>query len=189
MRLHTLTTKGFTLIELMVSVAIFSIVMVIAVGSLFSMMDANRKAQALKSSINNLAFALENMSRQIRSGSTYHCGVGALTTALDCPSGGSQIAFEPYGGSASNANDQVVYRHAGARIERSTNGGATFLPITSPEVTVEDLTFYVVGSLPNDFPMQQPKVVITLSGYAGVTDRTRTEVRLQTMITSRLLDE
>lgn len=184
-----LGVRGFTLIELMVSVAIFSVVMLIAVGALFSIMDANRKSQALKSSINNLAFALENMSRQIRSGSNYHCGVGALTAAIDCPAGGTQIAFEKYGGSSSNADDQVVYRHAGTRIERSVDGGATYLPITSPEVIVEDLTFYVVGALPEDFPKLQPKVVMTLRGYAGDTERTRTEVKLQTMITSRLLDE
>ncbi len=163
--------------------------MLIAVGSLFSMLDANRKAQSLKSSTNNVAFALENMSRQLRSGSNYHCGTGALTTPLDCSSGGTQIAFEPYGGNTSNANDQVVYRLFGTEIQRSVDGGATFLAITAPEVTIEELKFYVVGSLPNDFPMQQPKVVMTMRGYAGTTERTRSEMRLQTMITSRLLDE
>lgn len=183
------TKRGFTLIELLVSVMIFSVVMLIAVGSLFSMLDANRKAQALKSSINNLSFALDAMSRQIRSGSSYHCGTGALAVPLDCASGATQIAFERYGGDAGDSGDQVVYRLANSRIERSVNGGATFLPITAEEVTIESMKFYVVGALPDDFPQQQPKVVMTLRGYAGTNERSRTEVKLQTMITSRLLDE
>ena len=41
--------KGFTLIELMVSITIFSIVMLISVGALLSIIDANRKDQSLKS--------------------------------------------------------------------------------------------------------------------------------------------
>lgn len=180
---------GFTLVEILVSVMIFSVVMLIAVGALLSMLDANRKAQALKASINNLSFALENMSRQMRAGSSYHCGTGALTAPLDCRNGGSQFAFEKYGGNPLSANDQVVYRLAGSRIERSTDGGATYLPITSPEVVVEELMFYTVGAPSTDSPKEQPKVIITLRGYAGENNRTRTQVRLQTMVTQRTLDE
>lgn len=182
-------TRGFTLVEMLVSVMIFSVVMMIAVGALLSMLDANRKAQSLKSSINNLSFALENMGRQIRAGTTYHCGTGSLTEALNCPSGASQIAFEPYAGNLSSQNDQVVYRLNNSRIERSIDGGATFLPITAPEVVVEELSFYVVGALVEDSPKEQPKVLITMRGHAGENVRTRTEVRLQTMVTQRLLDE
>ena len=39
--------KGFTLIELMVSLTVFSIVMVVSIGTLLIMIDSNAKAQAL----------------------------------------------------------------------------------------------------------------------------------------------
>lgn len=181
--------RGFTLVEILVSVMIFSVVMLIAVGALLSMLDANRKAQALKSSINNLSFALENMARQMRAGSSYHCGTGTLTATLDCINGSSQFAFEKYGGDPATANDQVVYRLASSRIERSIDGGATYLPITAPEVVVEELMFYVVGAPATDSPKEQPKVIIKIRGYAGENDRTRTQVRLETMVTQRSLDE
>jgi prepilin-type N-terminal cleavage/methylation domain-containing protein len=181
--------RGFTLVEILVSVMIFSIVMLIAVGALLSMLDANRKAQVLKSSINNLSFALENMSRQMRAGSSYHCGTGTLTEPLDCINGASQFAFEKYGGNPASANDQVVYRLSNNRIERSLDGGAVYLPITAPEVVVEELMFYVVGAPPTDSPKEQPKVIITMRGYAGENQRIRTEVRLETMVTQRTLDE
>ena len=57
--------RGFTLIELMVSVTIFIIVMVIALGSLLSISEAERKAEQLKTVMNNLNFGLESMARAI----------------------------------------------------------------------------------------------------------------------------
>ena len=190
--------RGFTLVELLVSVMIFSIVMMIAVGSLLSMIDANRKAQSLKSVVNNLAFALDNMSRTVRDGNTYHCGGAPFTAAADCAGAGSTIiAVEKYGGSPSNASDQVVYcrgsgtlcSDTGTAILRSTDGGANYLPITSSEVVIENLRFYVTGSLRSESPKLQPKVLMVVRGYAGVSARVRTEIKLQTTITQRLFDE
>ena len=40
---------GFTLIEMLVSIALFAIVMVVCVGALLSLVTANKKAQALES--------------------------------------------------------------------------------------------------------------------------------------------
>ena len=186
-----LPSRGFTLVELLVSVFIFSMVMLIAAGSLLSMIDANRKAQALKSVVNNLAFALDAMGRSIREGSTYHCGAAPYTTTADCAAGSTEIAFEPYGGSSSNPNDQIVFRLVNGRIERSLAGGqsGTWFPITAPEVTIEELHFYVKGSAEVEVPKVQPKIVMTLRGYAGVNTRSRTEITLQTTMTPRLFDQ
>lgn len=65
--------KGFTLIEMVISLAIFSIVAVIAVGALVRILGQNRQAQSIQSSVNNLSFALESMSRELRTGRNYHC--------------------------------------------------------------------------------------------------------------------
>ncbi len=179
--------RGFTLIELLVSVAIFSVVMLIAVGSLLSMVEASRKAQAMKSVINNLNFALESMSRTIRVGTTYHCGTtGTISSAQNCAQGSSYFAFEKSGGDTGSSADQVIYRLLSSRIERSTDGGGEFIPITASEVIVETLTFYVVGAESSD--TTQPKVVMVVRGYAEVTARTRTEFNLQTTIAQRLPD-
>ena len=181
--------RGFTLVELLVSILIFSVVMLIAVGSLLSMIDANRKAQTIKAVVNNLSFALDGMGREIRTGSTFHCGSsGALASPLDCGgSGGTLIAFEPYGGDPSNANDQMVYRLSSNKIERSVDGGATYAAITAPEVTISDLRFFVIGSSASD--AVQPKIIMLLHGYAGTNEKTKTEIRFETSMTPRLLDE
>jgi prepilin-type N-terminal cleavage/methylation domain-containing protein len=181
------TQGGFTLIELLVSVAIFSVVMLIAVGSLLTMTEASRKAQALKSVMNNLNFALESMSRTIRVGTNYHCGIGGAASTQDCIQGSSYFAFEGSGGDPNDPSDQVVYRLIDSQIERSTDGGDNFLAITASEVVIEDLQFYVVGSAPGPDTIQ-PKVVMTIQGYADITPRTRTEFNLQTTIAQRLPD-
>ncbi len=188
--------RGFTLVELLVSVMIFTAVMLVAIGSLLSMVDANRKAQSIKSAVNNLSFALDAMSRQVRTGSTIHCGAaGALSVPTSNCTEETLLAFENFNGNPSDANDQIVYcqgnnstcSSSGTSILRSTNGGATYAPITSPEVTIVYMHFNVIGGLPGDGV--QPKIVMTLKGYAGTSDRTRTTINLETMMTTRLLDE
>ncbi|PIR82626.1 hypothetical protein COU20_01550 [Candidatus Kaiserbacteria bacterium CG10_big_fil_rev_8_21_14_0_10_59_10] len=187
--------RGFSLIELMVAVTLFATVMLVSIGSLLSLVEANRKARALESVMNNLNIALDGMVRAIRMGSTYHCGSGNLTQPLDCPSGGSQIAFEPFGGDPGDPDDQWVYFHDPSTqgLYRSTRSGSNPALITSPQVLIEEMTFYVVGTdrgcevSPCD--MVQPKVVITMKGTAGSERvRTRTSFSIQATAVQRLLD-
>lgn len=65
--------RAFTLVEMMVSLGIFSIVSVVALGSLVRIITANQKAQSLQSAMTNINFALEAMSRDLRVGTSYHC--------------------------------------------------------------------------------------------------------------------
>ena len=68
-------TTGFTLIEMMVAVSIFAIVVMISMTAILSIVDSNRKAQSLKSVMNNLNFALETMTRSIKTGHGLQVGV------------------------------------------------------------------------------------------------------------------
>lgn len=202
--------RGFTLIELMVSVTIFIIVMVISLGSLLSISSAERKAEAFKSVMNNLSFALESMSRTVRTGINYHCPAGPGSAGIDepkdCENGDDEIAFEAARGDINDSGDQVVYRletdaaacgqtgSEGGCIMRSLESGAlgTFVPMTSPEVIINNLTFYVVGSVPQfegDPTNSQPKVVITLSGETSSGVGQNSTFNLQTSVTQRLYDQ
>lgn len=64
--------KGFTLIEMMVSLAIFTVVALVSVGAFLKVLDANKKSVNLKTTINNLNFALESISREMRVGKDYY---------------------------------------------------------------------------------------------------------------------
>jgi len=187
-------SRGFTLVELLVSTAIFAVVMTISVGALLSLADANKKAQAIKSVMNNLNFALESMARNMRVGFDYHCEeIGTLSnieTPQDCSSnGGVLLAFEAHDGNIETSADQVVYRYdaTNKRIERSEDGGATFSYVTAPEVQIDELKFYALNTSRAD--NNQAKIVITLKGTAQASDlRIATTFAIQTTVSQRLLD-
>ena len=67
--------RGFTLIEIIVSLGVFAIVAVVAVAALLKIVSANKKAQSIQAAMTNLNFALESMSRELRVGAKYHCGM------------------------------------------------------------------------------------------------------------------
>ncbi len=208
--------RGFTLIELLVSVGIFMVVMLITIGALVGMADADRKAQSIQAVVDNLNFALDDMSRNIRTGMTYHCvengidpggePIGNLSLTSNCGfNGSSYMAFEGAGGSSSNPNDQIVYWFApaatcgpgytGGCIEKSVNSGQTFLPLTSPQVFIDSLRFYVTGTCPLTSgsgcapDSLQPKAVIVLSAHIQLTAQTKTTIELQTTVTQRIFDQ
>jgi prepilin-type N-terminal cleavage/methylation domain-containing protein len=185
--------RGFTLIEVLVSVAIFSTVMTIALGALLAMSEADRRAEATKSVIDNLNFALDSMSRAIRTGQNYHCSSqGTLTSPLDCVSGSSYLAFL-----SNDGLTRVAYCLAGGVVRRQLSQGSldtscassNFLPITAAEVSISNLTFYVVGSVPGSPDNTQPKVTILLNGTVQVTASLQSKFDLQTSVTQRLYDQ
>lgn len=182
--------SGFSLIELMVSVALFSVVMLVSVGSVLALVSANRKAQALQSVMNNLNIAIDGMVRSIRMGSVYHCGdIGDYAVARSCQNGDVLIAFEPFGGNPSSPADQWVfwYNATAKRLYKSEDGGATPFALTAPEIQIEEAKFYVVGAESGD--NIQPKVVIVLRGVAGAQDaKTRSTFSVQSTAVQRVID-
>jgi prepilin-type N-terminal cleavage/methylation domain-containing protein len=187
--------RAFTLIEMMVAVSIFAIVMLVGTGALLSLVEANSRAQAINSVINNLNAAVEDMSRTLRVGSVYHCETSStpppattLATAKDCASGGGLLlAFESSTGDTNDVNDQVVYRLNGTQLERSLASGAngTFVSMTAPEVTIEEMSFYVIGAARGDGI--QPRVLMHIKGSAKVPGGTTT-FNVQASVVQRLLD-
>jgi len=163
---HNKKTKGFTLIEMIVAVSIFIVVVVIAAGALLSVIQANRKAQSIKSVVNNINFAVEGMARSIRVGSDYS-------------GGGSSITF------LASDSSVVTYRLHGTILQRDEDGGG-FISITSPEVTINRMSFTISGEEDNDD--LQPQVIIIVQGHSGENLTTRTDFNIQTTVSQRLTD-
>ena len=77
--------EGFTLVEMLVAIAVFMSVMVVAIGALMSIINANKKNQAIKSVVDNVTFALDSISRDMRSGINYKCSPdGSSYTSDNC---------------------------------------------------------------------------------------------------------
>jgi type II secretory pathway pseudopilin PulG len=175
---------GFTLIDMLVSVGIFTATVTIGVGAAMASINANQKAQSIQLVMNNLSFALEHMARNIRTGITYHCDVGflPLDTPRNCTTGASSFAFEDR---ALGSGDTVAFKLDSGRIEKSVDG-APFAPITAPEVVIETLRFHVTGALKGDD--LQPRVTIVLQGYAKTGNDERTDFDIQTTVSQRVMD-
>ncbi len=177
-------SRGFTLVEMIVSVALFSIVMLVSVTALLALIDANRKARTLQSVVNNLNVALDGMVRSLRMGSNYRCGgTDPITDGpASCPDGATVISF------VDRVGDVVIYQwdSVAHRIQVSTDGGP-YSYLTAPEVDITEMKFYVVGTTPSDFI--QPKVVMVIKGTANAHNiKTRTTFSIQSTAVQRILD-
>ncbi|MBC8464839.1 MAG: prepilin-type N-terminal cleavage/methylation domain-containing protein [Parcubacteria group bacterium] len=167
---HT-DTKGFTLIEMIVSVAIFATVVLIAVGALLSIIAVNRKANELRVVMENLNFAIESIARGVRTGTDYGCTV----VSGNC-NDGNQLYF------IDQTSNNVRYTLTDGLITRQVGGGDT-VPVTSSEIVIEDIHFWVRGVGTGD--MMQPRVLMTVQGMSGVEGKNETRFSLQTTISQR----
>ncbi|HEY6018493.1 MAG TPA: type II secretion system protein [Candidatus Paceibacterota bacterium] len=197
-------SKGFTLIEVMVSVAIFSVVMTVSLGALLSMSDSDRRAEALKSVVNNLNFALDSMTRTIRTGYNYHCnttgtdfstpgpqdctGAGASYLALKAADG-TLVAYCLY-------NGQLMREQLASGPLDTICGSSNFSSMTSSELTITNLQFIVIGSCPQQNGAGctsdniQPKVTILISGSLKTgTNAPPIQLSLQSSATQRIYDQ
>lgn len=187
-------SRGFTLVEMIVAVGLFAIVMLVSIGALLSLIEANRRAQALQSVMNNLNVAVDGMVRSLREGSGYHCGsipVGDATA--DCTEGEELIAFKPFSTSLVDPPHWLYWYaeddNGVGRLYKSEDGTlAGGLPITSPEVSIESVTFYVIGSQRGGGNTVQPKVTVVIKGTAGQKVTSRSTFHIQATAVQRVLD-
>ena len=184
---------GFSLIEVLVSLSIFAVVMTIAVGSLMVLIAANSRSQNMQEAMTNISFALDSMTREIRTGTDYYCITsGTLPSAgaavQDCSDGGA-LAFNEGGKSltvnTSNDSRRIKYRLQGGTIQRSLGNGS-YVPITSANINITDLRFYVSGSTRGD--LESPTATIYISGTAGEDASELATFNIQTTVVQQLLD-
>lgn len=167
--------KGFTLIEMLVAVAIFSIVLVISMGAILTIIDANRKAQTLSSVMNNLNFALESMTRTIKTGVDPSLSGGVLTVdAIDLTSGNFSRREVSFRLDETDGQGQIVRQV----------GSGSWIPITSDEVDIDQLSFSQFG----DGDFNQPKTVIFIEGTVSIASNIQSVFKIQTSISQRRLD-
>jgi prepilin-type N-terminal cleavage/methylation domain-containing protein len=185
-------TDGFTLIELMIATTLFTIVMMMGVGSLVVSSNFAKASQKLRIAVDNVNFAMESMTRELRTGTHYYCGNGNYdlvnnSAVNDCVNG-SFVAFNPQ--ITPSSPTRIVY----FRVPRNDGSGTTSLrkcelspsivcsDVVSGDVDIQMLNFYVTGSLPGD--KIQPSVEIVIKGVVTVKG-VATPFALQSMATQR----
>lgn len=214
---QNLKQHGFTLIEMIVSLALFTFVITIAVGALLMLMASNRQLQGEQSVMTNLSFAMDSMTREIRTGTFYYCDSQGSTNGTnnifnpsnnvdtilgdlyqDCENGNPSInkiqglAFKEGGDSITGAADRILYYFDSSegKIYRRIGGGAP-QSIVSSGIKIKKMEFFVTGSkklsLGGPNITDQPSVTIFIEASEN-GDATDKSYYLQTTVTQRTLD-
>lgn len=182
--------NGYTLVELLVAMALFLIVLSIISGLFIKSMNNQRAAVNLLEVNDSVSFSIEQMAREIRTG-YYFC-------TNDYP-----ISFPPYPGYPDcglleddelqfvNAFNQVVwYRLNNEAIERGIEDPSTlirtYMSITTANVKVKRFNVELIGNNLNDgYP---PRIIISLAIAATEKNLENFVTNIQTTISARLLD-
>jgi prepilin-type N-terminal cleavage/methylation domain-containing protein len=210
--------KGFTLIEMIVSLAVFAVVVTVAVGAMLVLINTNQQLQAEQSVMTNLSFALDTMTREIRTGYNYYCwsnpnnnnnGQGAIfnganltahealgASVNDCASAGNHafqgVSFFEGGNSltGSGGERRVMYFYNGSEktIMRRV-GNQSPQSIVSSGLVITNAKFYVTGST-NLIPggNTEQPTVTIYIEAQEKVDPTGKTYYLQTTVTQRTLD-
>ena len=194
---QNIKSKGYTIIETMISLSIFIIVILTGMSALLNANLVHQKSQDMRSILDNLSFIMEDISRNIRTGYNYRCISGifsntSISTAQSCNLGGA-MAFESDVGNSESDADQWVYKIEGSggtyNISKSTDGGNNFTQLNLNEINIDSTSgFSVLGApSPTAGDSQQPLVIIKLSGKITFKDIV-TPFSLQTSVSQRIID-
>lgn len=193
--------RGFSLLELIVAMGVFSIAAVVVVGSFISLLDAQRRAVANQTAMDNIRFAMDAMAKEIRTGSNY---ANTCSFADYIPATGVKPFPCPAIKFINAKKEEVFYRWRnidGSVIEKAIDpvlsfscidnfddpihsacpDTGKFLAITDEKVRIDDLKFYIIGNAPGDG--LQPYVVINIEATVNPNNpKARTEIALQTAV-------
>ncbi len=193
--------KGFSIIEMLVALALFATVALVALTSVISLVGANDKARTTRNALDNLSFAIEDMTRNLRFGKNYYCrpsgsegvpiSITISTPRLDCQGGGSYMAFMNKFGYI------VLYRYDSVNkriLKKETSikwGSADFTdnfndgyePITSlTDLEISLFKIYVIDDNP---VTTAQRATIVIQGTAGVRVATKSSFNVMTSVFSR----
>jgi prepilin-type N-terminal cleavage/methylation domain-containing protein len=164
--------RGFTLVELLVAITLFSIAISIAIGGFVRALRTQRELISLIAANSNASLAIEQMAREIRTGTNFDY--------YGCPDATVKICD---GLTFTNANDEVVVydldKTSGGALERIVN--STPQKITADNVSIEYLNFSLLKGIP-------PRITVSLG--VGASHQTAPELagnitNIQTTISSR----
>lgn len=173
--------KGFTLVEIIVSVGLFSVVMLVATAAYLTIIMLDKEARATNELVVNLNFAVDSISRNIRTGSNYSCAGAGNGTC-------SQFSF------IDSQEQKVTYLLKNNTVAQcvfpkdSTQVCSTSVAVslTDPRIQVNTLAFNVRGVGATD--RVQPQTIMSIRGTMPSAKGKTVQFTLQTSATQRYLE-
>ncbi len=172
--------NGFTLLEMIISIGIFSVLVVASLGVTLGVSNAQIKAANIQSTQDNIRFSLELITKEMRTGSEY-----VLSTFCSIP--GQEINF------ITSSGEGRLYYLSGGAIERvkgsvpfSGSDCARGIPLMADEVAVERFRF-VTGGTGAGSEDGQSRVTISMSVRSkSLKDPLESRMNLETTVVQRL---
>lgn len=166
---------GFTMVELLVAISLFSLVVVVAVGGLANTIRTQRQLAAMIAANSNISLALEQMARDIRTGSGF-CATVNITDS--CPGWPNEIDF------TNAAGQDVAYRLNAGKIEKD-DGSGVFRAITGDNTVVRYLNFTLMSRLSTDSYPARIMIDVGVSPPSSIVGVSDIISRIQTTVSSR----
>jgi len=173
------TKRSFTLIELMVSMTVFSLIIASASGVFTSVLQAQRKLLATQELLSQTSYLEEYMSRSIRMAKKDV--LGACITAksnYDIVSGQS-IKFMNY-----KEECQEFYLLSSHLME---NKAGVVSELTSDTLAVNNFNISLLGNSQSDNLQPRATLFLKIKGV-GLRIEQQVEIQIQTTISQRKLD-
>lgn len=168
--------SGFLLVELIVAIFIFTIVMVVAFGSVVTAIDANKKTQSLEAIMNNLNLALDDVTRALAVGTNYFGTVDFPTDTISFTSqDGETVTYQ--------------FHNLGSKgyLTRQIGPVGRTVRLTSYEIDLQQGSYFLISGIPSSATEQkQPSVQIFLRGIAQAGPRNVTNFTLQSLVSQRI---
>jgi len=196
LRIRKQNNAGYTLIETMIAVALFTIIVVMGMSALLNANLLYNKSKNMRSIMDSLSYTMDDMSRNLRTGYGYYCITGSGPVAPPyTPTNGatcSGIEFTPSGGGSPWAYEVATTDGVNYFIQKAVYNGTTWpwVQMTPTEVSISSSVnaFSVFGApLASSGDTLQPFVNIRLSGqikYQNITS----PFSLQTSVSQRQID-
>lgn len=172
---------GFTLLEMIVSIGIFSVLILASINIMLSVSKAQIKSADLQAIQDNIRFSLELITKEMRTGRNYNLSSFCATT-------GSEISFD-----TATGEKRIYYRDPVKKAIMRIRGSPSptcnnAIQFTAEEVFIDAFTLSLRGQAvgPSD---GQP--IITMSLKISSVDPkfgSQTNMNLQTTIVQRTRD-
>src|SRR3989338_4565700 len=167
----TFHEKGFTLIELMVAVGVFSIAITASSGLFITSLRGQQRTYVVQNLADNARYAMEAMAKEMRMGS----GFSGATCA------GNSCSFISH---MMHRDGKNVKFSLGTDAKIMFDDGISELPITSANIEVTSLDFELIGG---SATTQERVVIVMQARVAGSSPYTSADITLQTTVSPRAL--
>lgn len=190
-RCRARSTTGFTLIELLVAMSLFVVFVAIASGGFIRSLRTQRAIVALMAVNDNASLALEQMSREMRTGYNFctkdqpfiSVSEGNFLECARLPD--NELMF------VNASNDVVFYQWNGTAIRRGTLDSSfnkTYENITGDNVLVRGFKVKLMGNKKGDEYPPRITISISVSPQSDISYLKDIFTSVQSTVSSRSLD-